>query len=125
MKTISIFRCVMLVTLFSAMCWQTVYGQASNIKERMAARLPTIVELKKEGIIGENNKGYLAYVADKRVKQDIVAAENEDRRAVYSAIARQQGTTAEVVGVLRAKQIAEKAQPGEWIQNENGQWETK
>jgi uncharacterized protein YdbL (DUF1318 family) len=125
MKTISIFRCVMLVTLFSAMCWQTVYGQASDIKERMAARLPTIVELKKEGIIGENNKGYLAYVTDKRVKQDIVAAENEDRRAVYSAIARQQGTTAEVVGVLRAKQIAEKAQPGEWIQNENGQWETK
>jgi uncharacterized protein YdbL (DUF1318 family) len=125
MKTISIFRCVMLVTLFSAMCWQTVYGQASDIKERMAARLPVVVELKKEGIVGENNKGYLAYVTDKREKQDVVAAENEDRRAVYGAIARQQGTTAEVVGVLRAKQIAEKAKPGEWIQNESGQWETK
>jgi hypothetical protein len=41
---------------------------------------------------------------------------------VYSAIARQQGTTVELVGKLRAIQIAKKSRPGFWFQDENGNW---
>jgi len=95
---------------------------AEGIKARMQARLPAIVALKAEGIIGEDNKGFLAFVGSAQKKVDIVAGENEDRRQVYAAIAKQQGTTVETVGKLRARQIAENASPGEWLQNENGEW---
>jgi uncharacterized protein YdbL (DUF1318 family) len=95
---------------------------AAGIKARMQARLPEIVALKAEGMIGEDNRGFLAFIGSARKKADIVAAENEDRRQVYAAIARQQGTTAEVVGRLRARQIAQNASPGEWLQNEKDEW---
>jgi uncharacterized protein YdbL (DUF1318 family) len=44
---------------------------------------------------------------------------------VYEAIAKQQGGTAELVGKRRAIQIAEKAETGEWLQNEQGAWYQK
>ena len=95
---------------------------ANDIKTRMKNRLPEIIELKTDGIVGENNRGYLEFIGDKKVKPDVVAAENEDRNIVYQAIAKQQGTTAELVGKRRALQIIEKAGPGEWVQDESGKW---
>ncbi len=95
---------------------------ADDIKARMKDRLPVIVELKAQGIVGENNQGYLEFVGGKKAKPDVVAAENEDRKIVYTAIAKQQGTTAELVGKRRALQIAQKADPGEWVQDASGNW---
>ena len=95
---------------------------ADDIKTRMKQRLPVIIELKAKGIVGENNAGYLEFVGAKREKADVVAAENNDRKTVYTAIAKQQGTTAEVVGKRRALQIAQKANPGEWLQDASGKW---
>ena len=95
---------------------------ADDIKARMKKRLPEIKALKTEGIVGENNKGYLQFVSDNKAKADVVAAENEDRQTVYKAIAKQQSTTAELVGKRRALQIAKKARAGEWVQNDAGQW---
>jgi uncharacterized protein YdbL (DUF1318 family) len=95
---------------------------ADDIKARMKERLPIIVELKAKGIVGENNKGYLEFVGGKKEKEDVVAAENEDRQEVYTAIAKQQGTTAELVGKRRALQLAQKADPGEWVQDASGKW---
>jgi uncharacterized protein YdbL (DUF1318 family) len=51
-----------------------------------------------------------------------VAAENNDRETVYAAIAKQQGTTAELVGKRRALQIANRAKPGQWVQDASGNW---
>ena len=95
---------------------------ADDIKARMKNRLPVIKELKIEGIVGEDNKGYLQFVGANKAKADVVAAENKDRKTVYSAIAKQQGTTAELVGKRRALQIAKKAVPGEWVQDAGGNW---
>lgn len=95
---------------------------ASSIKARMKSRLPVIIELKEKGLIGENNRGLLEFVGDKQEKAAVVAAENEDRKKVYEAIAKQQGTTAELVGKRRALQIIQKAGPGEWVQDESGKW---
>ena len=95
---------------------------ADDIKTRMKQRLPVIIELKAQGIVGENNAGYLEFIGAKREKADVVAAENNDRKTVYTAIAKQQGTTAEVVGKRRALQIAQKANPGEWLQDASGKW---
>ena len=95
---------------------------ADDIKARMKNRLPVIKQLKAQGIAGEDNKGYLQFVGGNKAKADVVAAENKDRKTVYSAIAKQQGTTAELVGKRRALQIAKKANPGEWVQDAAGNW---
>ena len=95
---------------------------ADDIKARMKNRLPVIKQLKAQGIVGEDAKGYLQFVGGNKAKADVVAAENKDRKTVYSAIAKQQGTTAELVGKRRALQIAKKANPGECVQDAAGNW---
>jgi uncharacterized protein YdbL (DUF1318 family) len=91
----------------------------------MKNRLPVIKELKAKGIVGEDNKGYLQFVGGNKAKADVVAAENKDRKTVYAAIAKQQGTTAELVGKRRAVQIAKKANKGKWVQDASGNWNKK
>ena len=101
------------------------YPSSKEIKQRMIERLPVIKSLKDKGIVGENNKGYLEFVGKKKEKADVIKAENKDRKLVYKAIAKQQGTTAAVVGKHRAVQIANKAQLGEWLQDAKGKWYQK
>ena len=96
-----------------------------SIKARMKARLPAILELKDKGIVGEDKNGYLQFVGKKKEKADLIAAENADRKKVYSHIAKQQGTTAQLVGERRALQIAQKAKPGTWLQDQSGKWYQK
>ena len=117
--TRAILLAMLSVVLLTGVCW----GQ--NIKERMAERLPVIVDLKERGIIGENNQGYLEYPKGGNEQKAVVDAENADRKAIYEAIAKKQDTDAGHVGQRRALQIAEKAKPGEWLQDENGQWKKK
>ena len=96
-----------------------------GIKARMKARMPAILELKDKGIVGEDKNGYLQFVGQKKEKADLIAAENADRKKVYSHIAKQQGTTAQLVGERRALQIAKKAKPGTWLQDQSGKWYQK
>jgi len=101
------------------------FPSAKEIRARMLARLPEIKVLKDKGLVGENNKGFLEFVGRQKEKQEVVTAENRDREMVYKAIAKQQGTTVELVGKHRAIQIANKARPGEWLQDANGKWYQK
>jgi len=105
--------------IFSAMA----FGQ--DIKARIKARRPIILALKAEGIIGENSAGYLEFRGSKKKNEDVVKAENSDRRIVYKKIGEQTGATAEVVGQRRAQKIAELAKPGDWLQNASGTWYKK
>ena len=116
-STISI---ILVCFLFSSV---SAFGE--DIKARMKARLPIIVKLKSEGIVGENSEGYLQFVGNQKKDENVVAAENADRLEVYTAIAKQAGTTPEAVGKRRAIQIAEIASPGEWLQNQSGKWYQK
>lgn len=101
------------------------YSASQELKQRMIARLPAIKALKSKGLVGENNMGYLQFVGSKKEKEEVVNAENKDRKLVYGAIAKQQATTIEIVGKHRAIQIANKATPGEWLQDANGKWYQK
>ena len=94
----------------------------NGIKARMKARLPAIRELKAQGIVGENNQGFLEFLKSADQDQDVVESENSDRRRVYKAIADQQGTSADDVGRLRATKNSERARSGDMIQNEKGEW---
>jgi uncharacterized protein YdbL (DUF1318 family) len=105
--------------IFSAMA----FGQ--DIKARIKARRPIILELKAAGIIGENSMGYLEFRGSKKKNEDVVNAENSDRKIVYKKIGEKTGTTTEVVGQRRALKIAELAKPGDWLQNASGKWYRK
>lgn len=98
---------------------------AKGIKERMRARLPEITALKSQGVVGENNQGYLTLLKQPSSAKATLSAENQDRRTIYTAIAKKQGTTPELVGQRRALQIAQKANPGTMIQDANGKWRKK
>ena len=116
-------------TIVSIVIVSFLFSNASafgeSIKARMKARLPVIVELKDKGVVGEDKNGYLQFVGQKKEKKDVIAAENADRQKVYSQIAKQQGTTAQLVGERRALQIAKKAKPGTWLQDQSGKWYQK
>jgi len=117
--TISLSLSILLITGVLA------FAGSKEIKARMKSRLPVINALKADGIIGENNRGYLEFIKNNKSKKDVVISENQDRKKIYSAIAKQQGATADLVGKRRAKKIAERAKPGQWIQNGSGNWYRK
>jgi len=100
-------------------------ARADDIKSRMLQRLPVIKTLKAQGIVGENNRGFLEYRAAAGTRQDVVEAENRDRAAVYRMIAQRQKTQPELVGQQRAAQIARKEPAGYWIQDPGGRWYKK
>ena len=105
--------------------FSTASAFGESIKARMKARKPVIQELKEKGVVGEDKNGYLQFVGQKKEKEDVIAAENADRKKVYAHIAKQKGTTEQLVGERRALQIAQKAQPGTWLQDHSGKWYQK
>lgn len=118
-------RFILCISIFLLAIFSTpAMADTTSIKSRMKARLPIIKALKKNGTVGENNKGYLEFITNKD-KEDLVKAENQDRKTIYSAIAQQQGTAIDVVEIHRAAQIEQKAESGEWLQDANGKWYQK
>ena len=127
MKKMAFLLAGMLVCgMFAAVPEAVAAESAATIKANMQKRLPAINALLKRGVVGESNNGYLAVLGTlTEEERKVVEAENQDRKTVYSAIARQQGATVELVGQRRALQIAERAQAGTRIQNAEGKWQTK
>ena len=93
------------------------------VRARMEKRVSQIDALKSTGVLGEDNRGFLAV----RSGSDggFAAVENADRAVVYAALAHKTGTSAEAVGSARAKQLANTSAKGVWVQAENGQWHKK
>ncbi len=121
MKTLRIFSLLFFLGV-SALAGSTM----DELKERFADRLPAIQEMWKEGLVGENNQGYLAprgSLSDQQKK--IVAEENADRKEVYQLIASRSDESAEQVGKQRAAQIAKQAAEGLWLQDSEGNWYKK
>ena len=127
MRKYSVFYAVVaLLTVLIFSAEGNCFAGANDIKARMQERLPTIVQMKTAGVIGENNMGYLEFVPGAaRKATDLITAENNDRKLVYNAIAKQQGTAGHLVGERRAIQISEKASTGEWLQDTSGKWYKK
>ena len=125
MKTRAFSIAIFMILMTGLIAYANAFAGADTIKQRMLDRLPDIVSLKKDGVVGENNKGFLEFRGENRAKQDVVEAENTDRRQVYQAIAKQQGSTADAVGARRSLQIAQSALPGEWLQYPDGNWYQK
>src|SRR6185436_18985645 len=54
-------------------------------------RFSQLTDLKQKGIIGENNQGYVEVLQAGQGGEDVVAAENKDRKVIYQTIADQNG----------------------------------
>ncbi|NLB70281.1 MAG: YdbL family protein [Lentisphaerae bacterium] len=98
-----------------------------DIQLRMISRKAPIVALKRAGVIGENNQGYLAFIDRKAggANKKLVDAENADRKKVYEDIAKKGKTTADHVGRRRAKQISDSESIGNYIMDARGAWVKK
>lgn len=104
----------------------TSHAQDPSIQQRMKERVPAIDELKVNGLVGENNKGFLeARGTVDATAAALIQAENTDRQAAYVAIAGKTGMTPQAVGEGRAAQIAQRSAPGVWLQSPSGSWYKK
>ncbi len=121
----NLFFSSFLFVLIACMMFISSSVHSAGIKERMAERIPVIDALKNQGVIGENNKGFLEYRTDNKPQQQLIAAENKDRALVYEAISRQQGAAVTLVGARRAKMIEENGQAGQWFEKPDGTWYEK
>lgn len=96
------------------------------IKARMQDRLSSIVALKVDGKVGENNKGFLEQRDELNSEQtELMNAENSDRRALYNILASRLGYSVAVIGEQRAIQIRNNAPNGVWLQAPDGSWYKK
>ncbi len=115
----------LLLFVFSLLTLNAWTAGAADIKEQMLGRLPAINALKDQGIIGEDSQGYLQFRGDDQSQKALLTAENQDRRAVYEAIAKKEGAQAGLVGQRRAQQIQEIGKAGQWFLKADGTWQQK
>lgn len=102
-------------------------ARAQQILVAMRERFPQVESIKKTGAVGENNRGFLELAKpdavttaeEKNRVQQIVAAENADRKAYYQEIARinkEQNVTVGAVERVYAQTRLERGNTGELFQ---------
>jgi uncharacterized protein YdbL (DUF1318 family) len=101
-------------------------ARLKQLRDRFKGRYAKILELKKQGIVGETYEGYLDFVKDKKPDaQTLVDEDNADRKELYKLLAEKEGTTPEKVGERNAKRAFEKAAAGEFLKDADGKWSKK
>ena len=95
--------------------------------DRRRERFDQLAELKKKGVIGENNRGYVEVITNGEGAEGIVDAENKDRKVIYQTIAEQNDLKGEIDTIEKvfAEVQKEKAQTGDKIQDDQGRWTYK
>jgi uncharacterized protein YdbL (DUF1318 family) len=125
----------MLDRMLDAIPVQTAYAaeikesspRVQQIANNMKTRFAEVEAAKKTGAVGENNRGLLEMVkpdaiadADQRNNvQRVIAADNEDRKALYQEIARlnsDQNLTVSTIERVYAQKRLERAKSGEVFQ---------
>ena len=90
--------------------------------ERRKERRSQLVDLEARGAIGETRWGLVEAKAS--AAQDLVQAENNDRLAIYNAIAAKNGSSVDDVKRLYAQRLQADAPSGTPIETDSG-WQTK
>jgi len=79
-------------------------------------------EAESRGLVGEQLNGYLGIVQSAPGVQALVDDINLKRRQLYRDVARRNSIPLSAVESLAGQKAIEKSQPGEFVQNANGQW---
>ena len=106
-----------------------------RIVESRGARVAELSRFKAAGAIGENNQALLEAkdlqalpLQDRAAAQRLIKAENDDREQMFKEIAAATGADPSSLPQIRttyAETLRQKAKPGEWIQQPNGEWQKK
>ena len=101
--------------------------EVSAALEARRARFDNLADLKSKGMVGEDDRGYVKALVSEPEVEAVVDVENNDRKLVYTTIAQQNNLAAEMATIEKvfAEVQRDKAEPGEKIQDANGQWVTK
>ena len=91
----------------------------------VAAGAQSLNELRASGAVGEGYDGFARVRKAGGGARSVVDAVNAKRRAIYAERAKEQGTTADQVGRVYARQILGKAPAGTWFLKESGKWVRK
>ena len=124
--------------LCSTLTWNNASAQAKYSIKTMTPevqqaldgrrdRFDQLRQLKSSGFIGENNHGYVEVLKDEGDAATIASSENRDRKLIYQAIADQNGLEG-AIGTIEsvfAQVQRNKAESGERVQAESGNWITK
>ncbi|MEI6437496.1 MAG: DUF1318 domain-containing protein [Candidatus Omnitrophota bacterium] len=126
---------IIMAVLLTGLLSTAAFAQTYDIKEMTPAvkaalesrksRFSELKALKAQGVVGENNHGYVQALSGGSDAKALVAAENKDRKFVYQAILEQNGLDAgalETVEMVFGKVQRGKASSGEKVQDENGNW---
>jgi len=104
------------------------------LRASMKRRFPKLREYLNKGWIGYANNGLVAVLHKEQIPlrdrprvERLVAAENHDRKALYQAIARANGHPewADEIQATFANRWIANAQPGWYVQLDDGQWRPK
>jgi uncharacterized protein len=108
--------------------YKTMTPDIEKALKNRQSRYQQLQSLKQEGEVGENNKGYVTSLKENTEAATLTAAENQDRRVLYEALAEQNklGST----GLLAVQKAfaevqQEKASPGDMVQSSSGDWKKK
>jgi uncharacterized protein YdbL (DUF1318 family) len=127
MKNITLFLSLSLLMLgFVASLQAKELNDEASIQSRMIERVSEVDALKKKGLLGEDNKGFLQQRG--MLKPDDVktmSEENTDRKALYGIVASRLGLTIAVVGEGRAESLRNASAPGVWLQAPDNSWYKK
>lgn len=129
MKTLRAPLLLSLFALLLALAPFAAHAQSDDeaaIKQRILERLDQVDALKIAGKVGENNKGLLEQRAMLTPDETrLMNAENADRRALYTLVAKRLGLTTTVVGQGRAEELRKNSANGVWLQDPDGDWYQK
>ncbi len=96
--------------------------------ESRKARYQAIKDHKRQGLIGENNKGYLTAFSEDSAVKNLVEQENRDRLIIYKSIVEQKGYPKDAISQIEevsAQEQRDRAETGEKIQQPSGEWTVK
>ena len=95
--------------------------------ENRRNRYDELAALKRQGKIGENNRGYLEAFSGEEEIKTLVEAENRDRKTIYQTIAEQNNLqdAIDTIEKVFAQTQRDNAETGDKIQTQDGRWVTK
>lgn len=82
-------------------------------------------DAKAEGLVGEQEDGYLGAVGRNGDVQALIDEINAKRRAKYVEIAGKRGAPPEDVAKIAGKKLVERAPKGQFVKGSDGQWVEK
>jgi uncharacterized protein YdbL (DUF1318 family) len=101
--------------------------EVESALENRRARFDKLNDLKSQGLIGENNQGYVEVLTGNADAQQAVEDENKDRQVIYKTIAEQNGLQDALPTIEKvfAQVQYDKAESGQKVQDASGAWVTK